>query len=389
MADFMNGLPKSEEQDDVPKPPPRLCDYCNQATAVLYCRADSARLCLACDREVHSTNQLFTKHTRWLLCDACDASPASIFCETERSVLCQNCDWETHRHSFSSLHSRRPIDGFSDCPSVNELMGLLGFEDLGVKSKNGLMILGEEDNDGLVGSVPDESDLVDGYSEFLVWESPPVGSIDDLIVSVDSGRDLKALGVPPLPKNRNAACGRYKEEIIRQLRRMARLEPQLNSEKGEFDHTGSLGSLAPEQNSLQTSTGCEPHAVVLIQEHVFHWHNDNEDAANQAFVSSILRANLDEHSETPDKQSNAAGEGTFANDGDEAAQPHHPATTLPATALKVTAYELLNSQERDSAISRYKEKKKTRRYDKHIRYESRKARAESRTRIRGRFAKIE
>ncbi|CAI0447805.1 unnamed protein product [Linum tenue] len=358
----MNGLPKSEEQDDVPKPPPRLCDYCNQATAVLYCRADSARLCLACDREVHSTNQLFTKHTRWLLCDACDASPASIFCETERSVLCQNCDWETHRHSFSSLHSRRPIDGFSDCPSVNELMGLLGFEDLGVK-------------------------------KFLVWESPPVGSIDDLIVSVDSGRDLKALGVPPLPKNRNAACGRYKEEIIRQLRRMARLEPQLNSEKGEFDHTGSLGSLAPEQNSLQTSTGCEPHVEPALfpyyEEHVFHWHNDNEDAANQAFVSSILRANLDEHSETPDKQSNAAGEGTFANDGDEAAQPHHPATTLPATALKVTAYELLNSQERDSAISRYKEKKKTRRYDKHIRYESRKARAESRTRIRGRFAKIE
>ncbi|CAL1401353.1 unnamed protein product [Linum trigynum] len=62
MADFMNAPPKSEEQDDVPKPPPppRLCDYCNQATVVLYCRADSAMLCLACDREVHFTNQLFS-----------------------------------------------------------------------------------------------------------------------------------------------------------------------------------------------------------------------------------------------------------------------------------------------------------------------------------------
>ena len=29
------------------------------------------------------------------------------------------------------------------------------------------------------------------------------------------------------------------------------------------------------------------------------------------------------------------------------------------------------------------------RYDKHVRYESRKARAESRTRIKGRFAKID
>ncbi|KAF7846357.1 hypothetical protein BT93_L4504 [Corymbia citriodora subsp. variegata] len=36
---------------------------------------------------------------------------------------------------------------------------------------------------------------------------------------------------------------------------------------------------------------------------------------------------------------------------------------------------------------RYKEKKKNRRYDKHIRYESRKARADTRKRVKGRFVK--
>ena len=30
----------------------RLCDYCSSATAEIFCRADSARLCLACDRQV-------------------------------------------------------------------------------------------------------------------------------------------------------------------------------------------------------------------------------------------------------------------------------------------------------------------------------------------------
>ncbi|GLJ40866.1 hypothetical protein SUGI_0845360 [Cryptomeria japonica] len=44
---------------------------------------------------------------------------------------------------------------------------------------------------------------------------------------------------------------------------------------------------------------------------------------------------------------------------------------------------------RDNAMVRYKEKKKTRRFEKHVRYESRKARAEVRLRVKGRFVKAE
>ncbi|KAL2323126.1 hypothetical protein Fmac_027505 [Flemingia macrophylla] len=86
----------------------RPCDYCGQSTALLSCRADSTKLCLSCDREVLSTNQLFSKHTHTLLCDSCDHSPATILCSTESSILCQNCDWETHNPALSSLHDRRP-----------------------------------------------------------------------------------------------------------------------------------------------------------------------------------------------------------------------------------------------------------------------------------------
>lgn len=45
------------------------------------------------------------------------------------------------------------------------------------------------------------------------------------------------------------------------------------------------------------------------------------------------------------------------------------------------------AQNRGNAMQRYKEKKKNRRYDKHIRYESRKARADTRKRVKGRFVK--
>lgn len=99
-------------------------------------------------------------------------------------MLCQNCDWETH-NNFRCVHDRRPIEGFNGSPSVSELLNFLGLEDLGKKS----LVFGGGNDDGLL--------------DFLVWETPAIVSLDDLIVSndsVDSGRSFQAMGVPPLPK---------------------------------------------------------------------------------------------------------------------------------------------------------------------------------------------
>ncbi|XP_024026201.1 zinc finger protein CONSTANS-LIKE 13-like, partial [Morus notabilis] len=161
----------------------RLCDYCDDTTAVLYCRADSAKLCFSCDREVHGTNQLFAKHARSQLCDACDDAPASIFCTAESSVLCQNCDWERHNDTVSVVHHRRPLEGFNGCPSVTELLAILGFEDV--------------DKKGLFWA--EENGFFDRSSDLLMWDVPSVVGLDDLIVS-DSSRSFQAMGIPPLPK---------------------------------------------------------------------------------------------------------------------------------------------------------------------------------------------
>ncbi|XP_030542133.1 zinc finger protein CONSTANS-LIKE 15 [Rhodamnia argentea] len=56
-------------------------------------------------------------------------------------------------------------------------------------------------------------------------------------------------------------------------------------------------------------------------------------------------------------------------------------------AVKTKADLELLAQNRGNAMLRYKEKKKNRRYEKHIRYESRKARADTRKRVKGRFVK--
>lgn len=58
----------------------------------------------------------------------------------------------------------------------------------------------------------------------------------------------------------------------------------------------------------------------------------------------------------------------------------------PAPAKKGGGYDVAYP-DRGAVISRYKEKRKNRRFEKQIRYESRKARADGRLRIKGRFAR--
>lgn len=41
-----------------------MCVVCEQTPAVLYCQQDAAHLCAACDHQVHSANQLASRHQR-------------------------------------------------------------------------------------------------------------------------------------------------------------------------------------------------------------------------------------------------------------------------------------------------------------------------------------
>ncbi|KAG2325996.1 hypothetical protein Bca52824_008724 [Brassica carinata] len=316
----------------------RICDYCESSVALVYCKADSAKLCLACDKQVHVTNQLFSKHFRSLLCDSCDDSPSSVFCDTESSVLCQNCDWQ-HHTSSSSLHSRRPLEGFSGCPSVTELLALLGLDDLTDKPL----------------FLPEGSEHT----------PPEIVSLNDLVASGGSSHNYRAMDVPPLPKNRHATCGRQKEEMIRQLRELSRSEPsclKYETLDAELDTTTGFLFLEP-GNDLFSST-------FESQVSGLKWFEDQQQE--------------DYYSYSDDNNNNVNGRDRTQQQQQESSS----SVMVPVTTTtRLTTTHEINSLERNSALSRYKAKKKSRRYEKHIRYESRKARAECRTRIRGRFAK--
>lgn len=99
------------------------CDYCAKVIATVYCRADTARLCLSCDRQVHAANALSCRHSRTLLCNTCGSRPATIRCLTENASLCQECAGHAH-----DAHSCRVINCFTGCPSASKLADLWGFD---------------------------------------------------------------------------------------------------------------------------------------------------------------------------------------------------------------------------------------------------------------------
>eukprot|EP01018_Ginkgo_biloba_P017227 Gb_09429 [translate_table: standard] len=106
-----------------------LCVFCGEANAILYCRADTAKLCLSCDRHVHLANALSRKHVRYQLCDNCSAESVSMGCSTDNLVLCHECDWDAHGASNVALqHERHHIEGFTGCPTAQELACRWGFD---------------------------------------------------------------------------------------------------------------------------------------------------------------------------------------------------------------------------------------------------------------------
>ncbi|XP_054799356.1 B-box zinc finger protein 21 [Prosopis cineraria] len=99
-----------------------LCDVCNNHEASLFCTADEAALCDACDQRVHHANKLASKHQRFSLhrpspnhfplCDICQERRAFVFCQQDRAILCKDCDVPIHSaNEHTQKHNRFLLTG--------------------------------------------------------------------------------------------------------------------------------------------------------------------------------------------------------------------------------------------------------------------------------------
>ncbi|XP_057975841.1 B-box zinc finger protein 21-like [Malania oleifera] len=103
------------------------CDVCNRDVASVFCYADEAALCDACDGRVHHANKLAGKHQRFPLlhpsaaplCDICQERRALLFCQQDRAILCRDCDISIHSaNQFTQNHDRFLLTGVKLSPTT-------------------------------------------------------------------------------------------------------------------------------------------------------------------------------------------------------------------------------------------------------------------------------
>nr|AAX20015.1 CONSTANS-like b [Pisum sativum] len=283
----------------------KLCDSCKSTKATLFCRSDSAFLCITCDSNIQAANKLASRHHRVTLCEVCEQAPAHVTCKADAAALCVSCDHDIHSaNPPASRHERIPLNTFHH------------------NSKQ--QFFSESDPDADV-----STEEAEAASWLLQTPANPKGP--DLNSSHYSFTEIDATDL-------NFVCVDAKTD-------------------------------SPEQHSPGTADG-----VVPVQSHsktvTEHYSDINNDFStskpftynyNHSVSSSSLEVGV-----VPD--GNVMSEMSYCGYG-------------RTEAVQITAAD------REARVMRYREKRKNRRFEKTIRYASRKAYAETRPRIKGRFAK--
>lgn len=395
-----------------------MCDFCGDQRSMVYCRSDAASLCLSCDRNVHSANALSKRHSRTLLCERCNSQPAFVRYVEQRISLCHNCDWMSQGTSTSasiSSQKRETINCYSGCPSAAELSSIWSFVsdsptggNSGCEQELGLMSISENSATNSWAppqrkSKPDESiapevNDVQNLDSSSVWTSTMPGlSSMHLNVSQPAG---SATSTPKSGCHRTGGpefcedAGLYEDfnmdEVDLTLENYEELFGNALNQSEELFENGGIDSLfgpkymsgadSHSQNAVDPE-GSTARLANLVQ----------PACSNAASADSMMSSKT----EPVHCFSSRPAHSTLSFSGltESSAGDHQdcgassmllmgdPPWCPPGTESSFA------SDSRSSAVMRYKEKKKTRKFEKRVRYASRKARADIRKRVKGRFIK--
>ncbi|XWS47287.1 hypothetical protein CRYUN_Cryun14cG0139600 [Craigia yunnanensis] len=394
------------------------CDFCGDQKSVVYCRSDAACLCLSCDRNVHSANALSRRHSRTLLCDRCNSQPAFVSCEEERVSLCQNCDWMGHGTSTSnSTHKRQTINCYSGCPSSAELSSIWPFlfqspseSESTCEQELGLMSITE--NIEMTSWGPTENTISQnstGVAEVNDDHNADKGSgwggsssIPELRFAPRALDQTTGLTDTSLHKCcPQTKCPALCEDDLYDDFNMDEIDLNLENYEELFGVTlnhsevlfenGGIDSLFRTKDMSAADSNCQG-AVAAEGSPVALVNAIQPACSNAASADSMMSNKTDSILCFTARQAHSSlsfsgltGESSGGDYQDCGASSMllmgEPPWCTPRTESSFP------STTRSNAVMRYKEKKKTRKFEKHVRYVSRKARADVRKRVKGRFVK--
>ncbi|CAN4096852.1 unnamed protein product [Withania somnifera] len=409
-----------------------LCELCGPVRAVVYCKSDSARLCLQCDGHVHSANPLSRRHSRSLICDKCTSQPAVMRCMDEAMCLCEGCDWDGHG-SIGTGHRLQKLNPYTGCPSPDEFTRMLSLVlemPISISDTNfGIFAtpcssLSINDNNNSLDSKGNEDSLVASKLNELT----SIYKLEQWVIPPDPNY-MNSYNRDPAPFSEG--CGLSKDCPIKELglqegddlsKGVDFDDLTLNFDCG-YDILGSSQPSHPRYSNEDKELDC------LVMEK-----NSSVTKSNKVETSHDIRATSSaQHEYMGLRSSEMAAAASSTNllqtinvtancmlmnstcNGRIGALPFLPAPIHPSMSLSLsnitgetcatTEYQdcglsqgFLNEapwdlslencpQKRHQAKMRYNEKKKTRTFGKQIRYASRKARADTRRRVKGRFVK--
>ncbi|CAN6968280.1 unnamed protein product [Brassica oleracea var. botrytis] len=320
----------------------RSCDACKSASAAVFCRVDSAFLCITCDASIHS----FTRHERVYICEVCEQAPAAVTCKADAASLCVTCDSDIHSaNPLASRHERVPVESFFDAAVAKispSTFGVLG--DSTTVDLTAVPAMGNADELGLcpwlipndfnepakieTGAELKSSEFMfSDFDRLIDFEYPNTFGADSL-VPVQTKTE-------PLPVTNN-------------------------------DHCFDIDFCRSKLSTFTYPTQSISHSVSLLSSVDFS--KVENFSTDFDFDIQVSTSSL-EYGVVPDGTTSV---------------PFNRRTITTSTA---TTGEQPSSMDREARVLRYREKRKNRKFEKTIRYASRKAYAESRPRIKGRFAK--
>ncbi|KAJ6790592.1 zinc finger protein CONSTANS-LIKE 9-like [Iris pallida] len=395
-----------------------LCDFCGEQRSMVYCRSDAARLCLSCDRNVHSANALSSRHSRTLLCDRCFSQPAIARCIEENISLCHNCDWNGHNDSSASGHKRQAINCYSGCPSAAELSRIWSFvtefpqiNDSNCEEEMGLMSISENYVSTCWGAPGNSSngDLAMNDLNNMNKNSPWIGSSSSSAVNAMACSANQQTG--SLESTTPKLCGTemknpgickndfFEDFTVDDVDLTFENYEELfggshDNSKQLFDDTEIDDSFFDIKEMSAGNSNCQGEfgAEASSSRHV----KSIQPACSNAVSADSMKSNPSNKADPsvcfPARKAYSSVSLSFSGlTGESSAGDHEMSSVMLTgeppwfpTGNECSSFPAAN---RDSAVMRYKEKKKNRKFDKKIRYESRKARADVRRRVKGRFVK--
>nr|GMD56877.1 zinc finger protein CONSTANS-LIKE 2 [Ipomoea batatas] len=391
----------------------RVCDICRSAACSVYCRADLAYLCGGCDARVHAANTVAGRHERVLVCEACESAPATVICKADAASLCAACDSDIHSaNPLARRHHRVPILPISGtlygpptsnpCRESSMMVGLTGdaAEDNGFLTQDAEETTMDEDEDEaaswlLLNSNPNPNpvksnnstnmckggnnnnnnemscavEVADAYLDLAEFSSCHDNLFDDKYNSTNQQQNYS---VP----QRNMSYGG--DSIVP------------NHGKNQFHYTQALQHNHHRNFQLQGmeyenfNTGYGYSAS--ISHSVSFLHHIQLSHFSHSLASPVSRSGIKVSISSMDV--GVVPESTLSDVSISHSRPPKGTIDLfTGPPIQMPQQLQLTQMDREARVLRYREKKKTRKFEKTIRYASRKAYAETRPRIKGRFAK--